>query len=113
MIGTEKKLLQTIDMIIVKKKRLALIKRGNKTKGQNLEDCKTGWWGMLRTVTTVGRNSGESILSFVKFRKLRKPNFEISFLFSRKNYSFKNMSSFGVGLTLTYFFPFHVIFFYS
>lgn len=60
--ATEKKLLQTIDMTIVKKKRIALIKKENKTKEKSLEESRSGWWGMIKNVTTVGRNSGESIL---------------------------------------------------
>lgn len=59
--ATEKKLLQTIDMIIVKKKRIGLAKRGSKSKANQLEDSRTGWWGVLKTVTTVGRNSSENI----------------------------------------------------
>lgn len=60
--ATEKKLLQTIDMIIVKKKRIALAKKGSKSKTNQLEDSRTGWWGVLKTVTTIGRNSSESML---------------------------------------------------
>lgn len=65
MVATEKRLLQTIDMVIVKKKRIALTKRGNKMKGDHPDAGNSSWWGMLKTVTTVGRNSGESILSLL------------------------------------------------
>ncbi|KAK6616890.1 Golgi pH regulator [Polyplax serrata] len=66
MVATEKRLLQTIDMVIVKKKRIALTKRGNKMKGDHPDAGNSSWWGMLKTVTTVGRNSGENI-SQLKF----------------------------------------------
>uniref|UniRef100_U5EKS7 Putative g-protein coupled receptor n=1 Tax=Corethrella appendiculata TaxID=1370023 RepID=U5EKS7_9DIPT len=44
-INIERKLMQTIDMILVKKKRIALDRRRNKT------NTKTGIWGMLSSVT--------------------------------------------------------------
>lgn len=58
----EKRLMQTMDMILVKKKRIALAKRGstsNSAQGKN--GSNQGIWGMLRTVTTVATGSTENI----------------------------------------------------
>ena len=44
-INTERRLMQTMDMILVKKKRIALDKRRNKT------NMKQGIWGMISSVT--------------------------------------------------------------
>jgi hypothetical protein len=61
----EKRLMQTMDMILVKKKRRALAKNGSVVNGaQNAQSSSGGIWGMLKTVTTsVSKGSGESILS--------------------------------------------------
>lgn len=53
----EKRLLQTMDMIIIKKKRIALAKRGSTSRGA----FGQGIWGMLKNVAT-NSNSSESIL---------------------------------------------------
>jgi hypothetical protein len=59
----EKRLLQTIDMILVKKKRIALAKKGSGVSGAQNKEGSFGIWGMLKTVTTsVSKGSGESIL---------------------------------------------------
>lgn len=50
----EKRLLQTMDMILVKKKRIALNKKREKTPSGG------GIWGMITSVTT--KNATESIL---------------------------------------------------
>lgn len=60
--ATEKRLLQTMDMILVKKKRIALARRGV----SDMSNSKTGAgsrgiWDMLRNV--AGSNGTESILS--------------------------------------------------
>lgn len=52
-LNTERKLIQTMDMIIVKKKRIALERRRNKTN-----NAKTGLWSML---SAAARFSGENI----------------------------------------------------
>lgn len=73
--ATEKKLLQTVDMILVKKKRIALAKRDSKLKSSQVEGSRTGWWGVLKTVTSVGRSSSESILLIdAYFRSLAYEN---------------------------------------
>jgi hypothetical protein len=59
----EKRLLQTIDMILVKKKRIALAKKGTVVNGAQNAHSSYGIWGMLKTVTSVSKGSGESILS--------------------------------------------------
>ncbi|XP_054282544.1 Golgi pH regulator [Macrosteles quadrilineatus] len=46
--STEKRLLQTMDMILVKRKRIALAKRGVSDTGQTKPSH--GFWGMLKTV---------------------------------------------------------------
>lgn len=66
--ATEKRLLQTLDMILAKKKRIALAKKGSKSKSNQVDNNKTGWWGVLRTVTAVGQTPSESIL--LKLRKI-------------------------------------------
>jgi hypothetical protein len=59
----EKRLLQTMDMILVKKKRIAFAKKGTAVNGAQHGQSSSGIWGMLKTVTTsVGKGSGESIL---------------------------------------------------
>lgn len=58
----EKRLMQTMDMILVKKKRIALAKRGSMSNsGQGKNGSNQGIWGMLRTVTTVATGSTENI----------------------------------------------------
>jgi hypothetical protein len=52
--------MQTMDMIIMKKKRLALAKREMLAKSSMNKD-RGGIWGMIKSVATAG--SGESILS--------------------------------------------------
>jgi hypothetical protein len=60
----EKRLLQTMDMILVKKKRIALAKKGSVVNGAQNSPSSSGIWGMLKSVTTsVSKGSGESILS--------------------------------------------------
>jgi hypothetical protein len=60
----EKRLLQTMDMILVKKKRIAVAKKGTVVNGAQNIHSSSGIWGMLKTVTTsVSKGSGESILS--------------------------------------------------
>jgi hypothetical protein len=60
----EKRLLQTMDMILVKKKRIALAKKGSVVNGAQNNPSSSRIWGMLKNVTTsVSKGSGESILS--------------------------------------------------
>lgn len=62
--ATEKRLMQTIDMIIVKKKRIALAKRGMTDISQKQVPANSrGIWDMLKNVTSP--NNTESILSFI------------------------------------------------
>ncbi|XP_063223274.1 Golgi pH regulator isoform X2 [Bacillus rossius redtenbacheri] len=48
---TEKRLMQTLDMIVVKKKRIALARKGSVVRGPGEDPGGRGIWGMLRTVT--------------------------------------------------------------
>lgn len=58
----EKRVMQTMDMILVKKKRIALAKRGSTSNsGQGKNGSNQGIWGMLKTVTTVATGSTENI----------------------------------------------------
>lgn len=73
---TEKKLLHTMDMILVKKKRIALAKRKSLTTNKEHLAKKSGIWNMLSSVT-VSRGSDESECSIIPTRS------EDSFLNSR------------------------------
>nr|CAD7442505.1 unnamed protein product [Timema bartmani] len=55
----EKRLMQTMDMILVKKKRITLAKKGSVVNGSQNSPKHSGIWGMLRTVTTS--TSGENV----------------------------------------------------
>lgn len=58
--GVEKRLMQTLDMIMNKKRRIALAKRENlRSASQNMGG---GLWGMLKTVTTGGSSENISQL---------------------------------------------------
>ena len=61
----ERKLMQTMDMIVVKKKRIALIERDVGTrKSRHVKDASTsGVWSMLKSVASVGTTGSESILN--------------------------------------------------
>ncbi|XP_060606517.1 Golgi pH regulator A-like [Ruditapes philippinarum] len=62
--GIEKRLMQTMDMIMNKKRRIALAKRENlRSASQNIGG---GLWGMLKTVTAGG--SSESILTHLSVK---------------------------------------------
>ncbi|XP_042906392.1 Golgi pH regulator isoform X2 [Parasteatoda tepidariorum] len=56
----EKKVMQTLDMIIVKKKRLALHER-EKQQQSTLSHATSGIWSMLKSVTTSSSSSVENI----------------------------------------------------
>lgn len=58
----ERKLMQTMDMIVVKKKRIALMERDSRSqKNRNSKDTSTsGVWSMLKSVASVGVSSSES-----------------------------------------------------
>lgn len=61
----ERKLLQTMDMILAKKKRIALARRGDGTRARGQGAAGGGGggiWGMLRNVTTSPTSPTESIL---------------------------------------------------
>ena len=58
----EKRLLQTMDMILAKKKRIALAKKCSVINGTQSNQSNSGIWSMLKTVTSVNKNGGESIL---------------------------------------------------
>ena len=60
----EKRLLQTMDMILAKKKRIALARKGSVVNGAQSSQNNSGIWGMLKTVTSVNKNGGESILMY-------------------------------------------------
>ncbi|XP_067007866.2 Golgi pH regulator isoform X2 [Anabrus simplex] len=57
----EKRLLQTMDMIVAKKKRIALAKKGQIGNGSKDGLGSSGIWSMLRTVTSVTKGSGENV----------------------------------------------------
>ncbi|XP_069677519.1 Golgi pH regulator [Periplaneta americana] len=58
----EKRLMQTMDMILAKKKRIALAKKGSVVNGAQNNQESSGLWGMLKTVTTsVSKSTGENI----------------------------------------------------
>lgn len=57
--NTEKRLLQTIDMIINKKKRIALATQKS-SYSVNANQSKPGLWGFLKTVSDSVTGSGES-----------------------------------------------------
>ncbi|KAF4530164.1 hypothetical protein B566_EDAN001421 [Ephemera danica] len=59
----ERKLLQTMDMILAKKKRIALANRSEnkRDRDQKTAGGRTGIWGMLRNVTTNPGTPGENI----------------------------------------------------
>lgn len=59
----ERKLMQTMDMIVVKKKRIALIERDVGTrKSRHVKDASTsGVWSMLKSVASVGTTGSENL----------------------------------------------------
>lgn len=59
---TERRLMQTMDMIIAKKKRIALSKA--KLRSGTLQDSRQGWWGRILTATAMGGRDFESILLY-------------------------------------------------
>jgi golgi pH regulator len=61
-VSTERKLLQTMDMILAKKKRIAMEKK-NRQKQQNT--TKSSFWGLITSVASSGVNESE----FVDFLK--------------------------------------------
>lgn len=56
--NTERKLMHTLDMVLVKKKRIALEKRRNKANNTS----KQGLWGMISSVTNRPPGSESKIL---------------------------------------------------
>ena len=58
--------MQTMDMIVVKKKRIALIERdaGSRNNSRHTKENPSGVWSMLRSVTSVGSSNSES--EFIK-----------------------------------------------
>ena len=54
--------MQTMDMIVVKKKRIALIERdaGTRNNSRLTKENPSGVWSMLRSVTSVRSSSSES-----------------------------------------------------
>lgn len=65
-INTERKLFQTIDMILAKKKRIALEKK-NRQKNQNA--TKNSFWGLLTSVANNKSSASESKSTRVSFTK--------------------------------------------
>ncbi|XP_049853558.1 Golgi pH regulator A isoform X1 [Schistocerca gregaria] len=60
--AVEKRLMQTMDMILVKKKRIALVKRGTLASSARMGSGNTSIWSMFRTVTkTISSNSTENV----------------------------------------------------
>jgi hypothetical protein len=60
LLNVEKRLMQTMDMILLKKKRIALDKKRNKAVTP-----KSGIWGMISSVTNKPTGS-ESIVLFLR-----------------------------------------------
>ena len=60
----ERKLMQIMDMIVVKKKRVALIERevGSRKSRHVKEASTSGVWSMLKSVASVGTSGSESII---------------------------------------------------
>lgn len=60
--AVERKLMQTMDMIVVKKKRIALVERDARSqKSRNLKEAtNTGVWSMLKSVASVRATNTES-----------------------------------------------------
>lgn len=56
--------MQTMDMIVVKKKRIALMERDSRTqKNRNIKEASTsGVWSMLKSVASARATSSESML---------------------------------------------------
>lgn len=63
-LSVEKRLLQTIDMIVIKKKRIALTKKSNTTD----ETQKKSLWGVL---SSVGSNKNQESNLFNKTNRFR------------------------------------------
>ncbi|XKL67561.1 hypothetical protein PGB90_003052 [Kerria lacca] len=59
--NTEKRILQTIDMIINKKKRIALAKHKSSSYLLNTGQSKPGLWGFFKSVSSSVTGSGENI----------------------------------------------------
>lgn len=59
----ERKLMQTMDMIVVKKKRIALMERDSRSqKNRSIKEASTsGVWSMLKSVASVRATSSESM----------------------------------------------------
>nr|CAG4643988.1 EOG090X06XN [Lepidurus arcticus] len=57
----ERKLLQTMDMILVKKKRIALLERDSHASSAPTDRHSAGLWGVLKSVTSVAIGPSESI----------------------------------------------------
>ena len=74
--------MQTMDMIVVKKKRIALIERDVGTrKSRHVKDASTsGVWSMLKSVASVGTTGSESI-TFTKQNPTKILNFPFFILF--------------------------------
>jgi len=59
----ERKLMQTMDMIVVKKKRIALIERDadSRNNSRHTKENPSGVWSMLKSVASVGSSSSENL----------------------------------------------------
>ncbi|KAM9485382.1 Golgi pH regulator-like [Salvelinus alpinus] len=64
-LALERRLLQTMDMVISKKKRIAMTRRQMYQRGED-QNKQTGFWGMIKSVTTSPTHS-ENILHIVKW----------------------------------------------
>nr|CAG4650182.1 EOG090X06XN [Sida crystallina] len=61
--SVERRLMQTMDMIVVKKKRIALIERdaGRSKNRQIKENASSGVWSLLKSVAMVGSSTAENL----------------------------------------------------
>lgn len=62
-LALERRLLQTMDMIVSKKKRIAMTRRQMYQRGED-QNKQTGFWGMIKSVTSA--QSGSENLSLVQ-----------------------------------------------
>ncbi|KAA8588044.1 hypothetical protein FQN60_001238 [Etheostoma spectabile] len=62
-LALERRLLQTMDMIVSKKKRIAMTRRQMYQRGED-QNKQTGFWGMIKSVTST--QSGSENLSLIQ-----------------------------------------------
>uniref|UniRef100_A0A9J7XUD8 Golgi pH regulator n=1 Tax=Cyprinus carpio carpio TaxID=630221 RepID=A0A9J7XUD8_CYPCA len=82
-LALERRLLQTMDMIVSKKKRIAMTRRQMYQRGEE-QNKQTGFWGMIKSVTSSPSGS-ESILNEpVDWRQYYKYNNDLISLYPKE-----------------------------